>query len=201
MLNRPARVLLATIQAIIGWEWLMSGGNKLLSGTFPQRLADTLNTNMKDNPNGWYVAFLQQTVLPHSVTYGYLIEWTEVAIGLLLLSGALVLLGRPRMSGDPQHHLAVAYSFVVALAAAVAIALTVNFHFLMGGWVIPTFDATAANGEAIDLDALLPPFSLVIIIANLALARELKGGELWKGFAHPASADKEFDASDEGHSL
>ncbi len=73
MLNRTARVLLAAIQAIIGWEWLMSGGNKLLSGTFPQGLANVLNTTMKDNPNSWYVAFLQQNVLSHSVSYGYLI--------------------------------------------------------------------------------------------------------------------------------
>src|SRR2546428_766609 len=100
MLNRTARILLAAIQAIIGWEWLMSGGNKLLFGTFPQGLANVLNTNMKDNPNAWYAAFLQQNILPHSVSYGYLIEWTEVTIGIILLSGALVLLGQPRMVGE-----------------------------------------------------------------------------------------------------
>lgn len=197
MLNRTARVLLAAIQAIIGWEWLMSGGNKLLSGTFPQDLADVLNTNMKDNPNAWYVAFLKQTILPHSVSYGYFIEWTEVTIGILLLSGALVLLGQPRLAGEPQHRLAVAYSFTVALAAAVAIGMTVNFHFLMGGWIIPSFDPTAANVEAIDLDALLPPFSLVIIIANIALARELKGGKLFKRFADLASLDKKSEENDD----
>jgi len=191
MLNQTTRNLLAAIQAIVGWEWLMSGGNKLLSGTFPQGLAETLTTNMKGNPNGWYVTFLQQIILPHSVFYGYLIEWTEVAIGILLVSGVLVLLGRPRLTGEPQHYLAVAYSWVVALAAAVAIAMTVNFHFLMGGWVLPAFDPTAANGEGIDLDALLPPFSLVIIIAHMALIRALKGGKLWKGFADLLSADKE----------
>src|SRR5438874_3068547 len=77
MLNRTTRYLLAAIQAILGWEWLMSGGNKLLSGTFPQGLATTLTDNFKDNPNNWYVAFLQQNILPHSLFYGYLIEWTE----------------------------------------------------------------------------------------------------------------------------
>ena len=57
MLNRTARYLLAAIQAILGWEWLMSGGNKLLSGTFPQGLATTLTDNFKHNPNNWYVPF------------------------------------------------------------------------------------------------------------------------------------------------
>lgn len=184
MLNRTARVLLAAIQAIIGWEWLMSGGNKLLSGTFPQGLANTLSNGMKDNPNAWYVAFLQQNILPHSIFYGYLIEWTEVTIGVILLSGALVLLGQPRMPGEPQHRLAVGYSIAVAIAAAMAICMTVNFHFLMRGWIVPIFDPTAAYGEAIDLGALLPPFSLVIIVANIALVRELTGGKLFKRFAH-----------------
>jgi hypothetical protein len=31
-----------------------------------------------------------------------------------------------------------------------------------------------ANGEGIDLDALLPPLSLVVTLANIALFRELR---------------------------
>src|SRR5437764_8276217 len=91
MLNRTTRYLLAAIQAILGWEWLMSGGNKLLSGSFPQGLATTLTNNFKDNPNTWYVTFLQQIILPHSLFYGYFIEWTEITIAVILLGGALLL--------------------------------------------------------------------------------------------------------------
>jgi hypothetical protein len=32
MLHRTTLSILAALQTIIGWEWLMSGGNKLLSG-------------------------------------------------------------------------------------------------------------------------------------------------------------------------
>ena len=67
MLNRSTRYLLAAIEAIIGWEWLMSGGNKLLSGTFPQGLADALNTGIQGNPNGWYVNILEAVIVLHSV--------------------------------------------------------------------------------------------------------------------------------------
>jgi hypothetical protein len=70
MLTRTTRYLLAAIQAIIGWEWLMSGGNKLYSGTFPQGLADALTSSFKDNPDGWYVSFLKQVILPNSVFFG-----------------------------------------------------------------------------------------------------------------------------------
>src|SRR5579884_3767406 len=177
MLNRSARYILAAIQAIVGWEWLMSGGNKLLSGTFPQGLAATLNDGIKGNPDGWYVGFLQQVVLPHSALFGYLIEWSEITIGIILLGGALVLLGQPRKAGEPQHGFYVGYSIAVIIAAAVAIFQNVNFHFFMGGWVIPTFDPTQPYNEGIDLDGLLPLFFLTIIIANFALLKALTGAK------------------------
>lgn len=185
MLNRAARYILAAIEAIIGWEWLMSGGNKLLSGTFPQGLADTLNNGIKNNPDGWYVSFLQQAVIPHSVLYGYLIEWSEVAVGIILIGAALVLLGKPRMPGEPQHRLAVAYSIAAILAAVVGIIHTVNFHFFMGGWVIPTFNPSDAYDEGIDLEGLLPLFLLVIIISNIALLKAITGAKTLREMIHP----------------
>src|SRR5450759_3734619 len=98
MLSRATRYLLAAIQAIVGWEWIVSGSNKVLSGTFPQSLLDTLNKGIQNNPNAWYVSF-----------------------------------------------------------PGVVAALT---------------------NESIDIDALVPPFSLVILIANLALIKALRG-ETW----------------------
>jgi thiosulfate dehydrogenase [quinone] large subunit len=173
MSQKPARWLLAAVQAIIGWEWLMSGGNKLLSGTFPQGLAETLTDMMKNNPDSWYVAFLQHSVLPQSVLYGYLIEWTEMTIGIILLGGAFILLAQPRSKGQPQYRLTIIYSVTAMSAALVGAFLTINFHFLAGGWIFPWFDGSAANGEGIDLDALLPPFELVVFLAQGALLAEL----------------------------
>ena len=177
MLTRAARYVLAAIQLIIGWEWFVSGTNKVLSGTFPQSLLNTLNTGTQDNPNSWYVSFLHNVVVPHSVSFGYMIEWTEVMVGLALLAGALILIGKPRMRGDPQHGLVVACSVAVILLAAVGAFFTVNFHFWMGHGIIPGMGA-APTDEGIDLDALIPPFALVIIIANLAWIKALRG-ETW----------------------
>ena len=180
MLTRTSRYLLAAIQAIIGWEWIMSGGNKLFSGTFPQGLADALTNSFKDNPNGWYVSFLKQVVVPNSVFFGYLIEWTEIIVGIVLVSGAILLLSKPRMPGDPQNGLNVAYCIAVVVAAAIGAFQNINFHFFMGGWVLPTFDPGNAYNEGIDLEALLPLFFLVIIIANLAMVQALSGIKLFK---------------------
>jgi thiosulfate dehydrogenase (quinone) large subunit len=195
MVNRSARSILAAIQAIVGWEWLMSGGNKLLSGTFPQGLADALNNGIKDNPNGWYVSFLQQVVLPHSTLFGYLIEWSEITIGIILLGGALVLLGQPRKVGEPQYRFYVGYSIAVIIAAAVAIFQNVNFHFFMGGWVIPTFDPTQPYDEGIDLDGLLPLFFLTIIIANIALLKAMTGAKTLRSMLHLEKAQHRAEAA------
>ena len=177
MLTRAARYLLASIQLIIGWEWFVSGTNKVLSGSFPQSLLDTLNNGIQNNPNSWYVTFLQKIVVPNSVSFGSMIEWTEVLIGLTLLVGAVILIGKPRMRGEPQHGLVIAISVAVILLAAVGAIFTVNFHFWMGKGIIPGMGSDPAD-EGIDLDALIPPFALVIIIANLAWIKALRG-ETW----------------------
>lgn len=174
MLNRAARYLLAAIQALVGWEWLMSGNNKILSGNFPQGLAATLQQGIQGNPNGWYVSFLQSVVQPHSVFFGYLIEWTELTIGVVLLSCALLLLGAPRRRGEPQHTLVVGFFALGSIVVVLGAFLCVNFHFWMGGGIIPGIGADPNDGS-IDLDALIPPLSLVILIANLALMKALRG--------------------------
>lgn len=184
MVHKTTRYLLAAVQAIIGWEWVMSGGNKLLAGNFPQSLGAALANGIDGNPNGWYVRFLQSFVLPNSVFFGYLIEWSEVIIGVVLLTGAFVLLSKPRFRGDPQYRLAIGYSIAVMLVAALGAIQNINFHFWMGGWVIPTFNPTAPYNEGVDLDGLLPPLSLVIIIAQLALLREVQGYWLLSPLLH-----------------
>jgi hypothetical protein len=180
MLNRSTRFLLAALQAVLGWEWLMSAGNKVLSGSFPQGLSDTLNDGIKNNPNTWYAAFLQQNILPHSIFYGYLIEWTEMVIAIFLLGGAFILVSRSHMPDDVWYAFGLTTSIAVAIVAAIGAFLTVNFHFWAGGWVFPIFRPGMANGEGIDLDALLPPLSLVVTIANIALFRELQRVAVFK---------------------
>ncbi len=186
MLTRTSRYLLAALQAILGWEWIMSAANKLASGSFPQGLAGALTDSFKGNPDDWYVVFLRQVVLPNSTFFGYLIEWSELLVGIVLISGALILLSRPRMAGEPQHALYVLYSVLVIFAAAVAAFQNINFHFFMGGWIVPSIDPSGAYDEAVDLDALLPLLFLVIIIANIALIQAITGVQFFKRAARKA---------------
>lgn len=181
MLSRGTRALLALIQAIVGYEWLVSGANKVLSGQFPQGLAAMLDGGLKDNPNGWYVSFLHAIVLPHSVFFGYLIELAEVGIGLALLSGALLLLGRLPARGERYSRLARFEIGAAALAAFACVVLCVNFHFFMGDGMISALNPANPFDEGIDLDTLLPPIAAIIGVLNTRLLIALIGDEVIRG--------------------
>jgi thiosulfate dehydrogenase [quinone] large subunit len=157
------------LQAVIAWEWLVSGVNKLLAGNFPQGLADTLNEGIQNNPNGWYVSILQGVVLPHSVAFGYLIEATELFIGIALFIGVVVLIGPVRRRGMPQYRLAVGEVAAAMLAALLCAFLCVNFHFFMGDGIFPWFDPANAFDEGITLDTLMPPVAVLLFLVNARL--------------------------------
>lgn len=175
MVHQDARYVAAAVQGIVGWEWLVSGANKVLSGSFPSGLAGTLGDGVKNNPNGWYVAFLQAMVLPHSVFFGYLIEAAEVLTGLALLSGALILISGIRRRGEPQYRLAVAQISAAVLAALMCGFLCVNFRFFMGDGLLPGIDPSHAFDEGIDLDTLMAPMALVILVFNLYVLSDMSG--------------------------
>ncbi|HEU5348100.1 MAG TPA: hypothetical protein VFU63_05755 [Ktedonobacterales bacterium] len=169
MLSRDARWVAAAVQGIIAWEWLVSGINKVSSGTFPQGLGDALQEGIENNPNGWYVWFLQQIVAPNSVAFGYLIEAAEVFGGIALLIGVVVLVGPVRRRGSPQYRLALGEVAAATIASLLGAFLCVNFHFYMGDGIIPWFDSANAFDEGITLDTLMPPLAMLILFVNVRL--------------------------------
>jgi thiosulfate dehydrogenase [quinone] large subunit len=175
MLSRDARYIAAAVEGIVAWEWLVSGANKVMSGTFPQGLAGSLRYSIKYNPNGWYVSFLQQFVLPHSVAFGYAVEFAEILIGVALLAGTIFLLGPVRHHGDPQYRLAVGEVVAAALAALVCAFLCINFHFFMGSGLFPGINTANVSGEGISLDTLMPPISILILCVNIYVLGDMTG--------------------------
>ena len=173
MMSRDARWVAAAVQLVIAWEWLVSGANKILSGSFPQGLADVLRQGMQDNPNGWYVALLERGVLPHSVFCGYLIEETEILVGFALLIGAVALTGPMRRRGAPEHRLLTVEIGAATVATLVCAFLCVNFHFFMGDSIIPWINPSNAYNEGITLDTLMPPLSILLFVFNARVLVEL----------------------------
>ena len=183
MFSKGTRYLLAALQAIAGYEWLVSGANKFLSGQFPRGLADALRGGMHENPNGWYVSFLNAVVIPHSVAFGLAIETTELAAGLAMLTGALLLCGTLPARGERHYRFAGGVIGAVALAAAACAFLCVNFHFLMGDGFVSAINPANAFDEGIDLDTLLVPLVAIIAVMNARLFVAMIGDERVRAWA------------------
>jgi thiosulfate dehydrogenase [quinone] large subunit len=175
MLSRDARYLVGIVEGLIAWEWLVSGTNKLLAGDFPQGLGVTLSNGLQNNPNGWYIQFLKTLVIPHSVVYGYAIEYGEILIGLGLLIGAILLFGPVRRKGEPQYRFAIGEMAIASGAALACAFLCINFHFFMGAGLFPGLNPSDPFDEGISLDTLMPPLSLVVLVANIWALCDMAG--------------------------
>ena len=63
----PAQVGMAVVYALIGYEWLLSGVNKLLLGPdFARGLPQLLQSGLAGNPDGWFGRLAGQVVAPHA---------------------------------------------------------------------------------------------------------------------------------------
>src|SRR5215467_3935447 len=105
--SAPARrpnIALAGLELLVGYEWLVSGVDKLLYGNFPGTLAGLLTGTLSGGrlPD-FFATLLRGLVMPHAPAFGYLVEWGEVLAGLgLLAAGLLELVGpsvRRRLTG------------------------------------------------------------------------------------------------------
>ncbi len=162
---------LLAVQIIIGFEWLMSGLTKLVRGGFPSGLADEL-TEKSEGIGGWYRDFLDNVVIPNATGFGYLIELSELLVGIGLIAAALTWLFAWERAGTGGR---TAVLGVTVLAALGGVVMNVAFHLANGSahpWLIPGdgFD------EGVDLDSLMPAIQGVLAAVSagtwLALRRE-----------------------------
>ena len=162
---------LLAIQLIIGYEWLMSGMTKLVRGGFPSGLADEL-TEKSEGIGGWYRSFLDDVVIPNATGFGYLIELSELAVGIALIAAAATWLFAWERIGISGRTAVLAATVLAGLGGVL---MNVAFHLANGSahpWLIPGdgFD------EGVDLDSLLPAIQLVLAAVAfgtwLALRRE-----------------------------
>jgi thiosulfate dehydrogenase [quinone] large subunit len=82
----------------VGAQWLLAGWDKVITpgwGTSGVALkgfvAGALAKSSGPNPavQGWYVWFLQHTVLPNAGFFSFLVTWGEAAVGVGILLGIL----------------------------------------------------------------------------------------------------------------
>jgi uncharacterized membrane protein YphA (DoxX/SURF4 family) len=154
------------ITAIFGYLWLISGIDKIGSGVFvsgfPSFVADEYITK---GTYSWYISFINAVVYPHAVLFGFLIEWGELAIGVVLLVGALWLFVR---DSKVAH-------FFMAVANVGGAFLVANIIMAEGGSLLPFVDTSLVYEEGVSIDVIVMLVSLLVALANfVAFTKEWK---------------------------
>ncbi len=171
---RTPNIALVGLQLIIGYEWLLAGGDKLLLGNFPAQLRGLLVMTVGGGHLvGFFVAILQGLVMPNSLLFGYLIESGETLAGLGLIAAGLVALLRPlagrSLSGTSAAMFVYGDRLLERLAplAAAGAGLLGTSYFFLDGLPKPWFVPSIAFGGSIDPGLFLAAASVVLIVGQL----------------------------------
>ncbi len=171
-------IALAGLQLLIGYEWLLAGGDKLLLGAFPAQLGGMLLTLVSGGHLvGFFAAILQGLVAPNAVLFGYLIELSETLAGLGLIAAGLVALLRPLagryLSGTSARMFVFGDQLLARLApiAAIGAGLLGVSYFFLDGLPKPWFVPSVAFGGSIDTGLFLAVASVVLIVSQLMQRR------------------------------
>ena len=177
--TQTPNIALAGLQLLIGYEWLLAGGDKILLGSFPAQLGGLLNTLVNGGHLvGFFAAILQALVAPNAVLFGYLIESGETLAGLGLLSAGLVALLLPLaghyLRGTSARLFVYGARLLERLApfAALGAGLLGVSYFFLDGLPRPWFVPTIAFGGSIDTGLFLAVASVVLVVSQFVQRRQ-----------------------------
>lgn len=166
-------IALAGLQLLLGYEWLLAGGDKFLLGTFPAQLGGLLLASISGGHLvGFFTALLRGLVVPNAVLFGYLIESGETLAGLGLMTAGLVALLRPLAGRYLRGMSAMMFIYgdrilekLAPLAATGAGILGLSYFFLDGlpkPWFVPNI----AFGGSIDTGLFLAVASVILLVSQ-----------------------------------
>jgi thiosulfate dehydrogenase [quinone] large subunit len=158
---QTAAVGLALVEALLGYEWLLSALNKILSPTFRSGLAGQLKMDMAGNPNGWWVALAKGLVLPHASLFGVLVEVGELLVALGFFAGAALW-----VSGRfPVRRWACRVNLGVIGALLGSALMTANYY-VMSGATLPGLDPSNPFNEGLSIDGLLTLVAVGLLLVH-----------------------------------
>jgi hypothetical protein len=155
-------IAIALIQILLGYEFLISGRDKLAPGSsFTTGLFSYLRNTVGNQP-GLYSDFINRFVLPHAIFFGYFIAWTEVAAGLILIIAPIAFFYKG--NGKTLIHKTFAVLSVLALVSIFIMCL--NFFLTSSPYFLP--GQGNPYKEGVSFDFFIGLMSLVLIGWNVA---------------------------------
>ncbi len=151
----------ALIQAALGVEFFLSGLNKFADPNFVRNFRLFVDASPGTH-TGLLASLVGTFVLPNITLFASLTKYMELALGVVLLLGALEV-GRRRLSGrfGIEHGYEAPVALVAAFAGLAAAALSLSIALLMGEQ-LPTITPGRALTTAIPVELLLVPMGIAV---------------------------------------
>jgi len=151
----------ALIQTALGIEFILSGLNKFADPHYIQNFDQFVRSN-PGTDSGILSGLTKGLVLPNVAFFATVLQYTELALGIVLLLGALEV-GRRRFSGrfGREHGYEAPVALVGALAGLAVAGLTLSIAVLMGEQ-LPTIMPGRAFTTAIPVELLIVPLGVAV---------------------------------------
>lgn len=149
---------------IFGYEWFISGLDKVASGNFVQGLHNNMIVAIKTSSYAVYSPFLKSICLPHCIFFGRLIEYGEVLIGTVFIVIALL--------GIIKGYLPHIAELIGLFFNIFSIILSLNILLYVGGKFF--FSTSDPFDEGISLDFIMLLVSVIYTINFTILIKRKK---------------------------
>jgi thiosulfate dehydrogenase (quinone) large subunit len=150
---------LCVVQAILAYEWLVSGLDKLLDHGFSGQLSALLSQGTQGAADSLYGGVIAHLVLPNHTLIALLTPWTETSIGSIMVLGAVLWMVYPRA------RITNFVAGVACLALFTAATLDLNYY-LLGGGGLPWINPANATQPGVNVDVMLLLIALALCAAN-----------------------------------
>jgi hypothetical protein len=177
-LTTSTNIALAGLQLVIGYQWLVSGVDKILLGAFPTQIGQLLTLQIGSGKlPPYFAAVLEALVVPNASIFGYAIMLSETLAGLGLIAAGTATLLRPLFEAHTHGRLWKAFAvtdrlvMMLAPVAAAGAALLGLSYYLLDGAPTLWFTPSLAYGGAIAPGMVVALASLVLVIAQVSNMR------------------------------
>ncbi|QSO46010.1 SLC5/6 family protein [Alicyclobacillus mengziensis] len=156
------RIFSGLILFILGYEWLVSGADKILSGGFVAGLQQQLSDALSNMQYGFYGYVVKTYLVPNSELVGYVVEMSELALGVMFFILAVFAI-RGKMNAA-LYRLALGTGIVAAI-------ISLNLFFYRGGSFFVSLAKPYEEGIPIDFFLVLANIAVVVWSYRALLAK------------------------------